>query len=212
MTNAIEQAYRVGVIEPGDAVELPFLHDLGFLVGIITTRLQERGTIELVGSHGLSDQVRDFLRGLQMRRRAGSPPRWRLTRADGVTFEGPYALETLADRGQVGFEITISADGPIDETGAAPAASVDALKQAAIEALAETVATSAMGVVRKALESRAPGLELNEAQPAALVGLLSAVTGLIRAGDPDLDAAGIVSAVSDVLGELIGIHDRESGS
>lgn len=212
MSNAIEQAYRVGVIEPGDAGELPALHDLGFLVGTITPRLQERGTIELVGSHGLEDGVRNFLRGLQMRRRAGSPPRWRLTRADGVTFEGPYALETMADRGQVGFEITISADGPIDETGSAPATSVDALKQAAIEALAETVATSAMGVVRKALETRPPGLEMNEAAPAAVIGLLSAVTGLVRAGDPDLDAAGIVAAVSDVLGELIGIHDREGES
>lgn len=212
MTNAIEQAYRVGVIEPGDAGELPFLHDLGFIVGIVTARLQERGTIELVGSHALTDDTRNFLRGLQMRRRAGSPPRWRLTRADGVTFEGPYALETMADRGQVGFEITISADGPIDETGEAPATSVDALKQAAIEALAGTVASSAMGVVRKAIESRPPGLEMNEAQPAALVGLLSAVTGLIRAGDPDLDGAGIVAAVSEVLGELIGSYDQAGGS
>lgn len=203
MTNAIQEALRLAVLEPGDAVELPHWHELGLTVATTSARTGYRGAIEVAGKAILGDSAIQFLRNRLLNvGKPSSVSRYRLTRVDGVVVEGPFALE-LFHFDPSGFELLISCAGELVEKGERDPVAEAARNEVRIVALGEGATDAVRQVALTLIETRPPEVPLDDALSAVLAGGLTALVGAMLAADPTASPDEVEKALLEGVSAIV---------
>lgn len=205
MTNSIEEAFGLSVLEAGDFAELPHWHDLGIVRARTSPRLGYRGAIEVAGKGPVPHSAGLFLRMLLLN--VGKPSavrRWRLTRPDCVVIEGPFALETFAVE-EAGFELLISCAGDLVESGERDPAVEAKRNEARIVALGEGATDAVRKVAMTLIQTRTPEVGLDEALSAVLAGGLTGLVAVMLAADPKATPDEVEAAISEAVSSIMGV-------
>ena len=202
--NAIEEAVRLAVLDPGSPEETPSWHELGRVIARTYVRTGYKGGLEVVAGGALDPGAAFFLRNCQL---AGSVRRWRVTRSDGSTFEGPFALESYAPLfvpdsvpAEVQrFELSIAPAGEI-VSSAEPGeeeieARVIALGQAASEGFTKLAGTM--------IETRPSEVPLDDALSAVLAGGITGLVVVMLSADPDATVGDVQAVFAEALVETM---------
>lgn len=208
--NAIEEAVRLAVLDPGSPDEEPGWRELGRVVARTYVRTGYKGGLEVVAAGALNAGAAFFIRNCQL---SGSIRRWRVTRADGTTFEGPFSLESYAPRFVEDsdppvvetFELSIAPAGEIDEK-AGETIDLAAVAKRQEQAVAAIVAGS-KDAVRKVCETlvrnRGPYADFPSAVAAVMTGSLQAILEVQVAANPDLGQEELEAVMKDASSALI---------
>ena len=206
MTSAIQEAIRLELLREG-AEPL----DFGFVIATTSARLGWRGTIDVVGRGVvLPAETVSFMRDRLINEARETPvDRYRITRADGVTIEGPFGLETFASRQKpapaAGFELVITSEGDQVESGERDPAEEAKRAEARVVVMGEGATDAVRQVALTLIETRPPEVPLDDALSAVLAGGLTGLVMTMIAADPTAKPEQIEKALLEGVSSIIGV-------
>lgn len=201
MTNTIQEALRLELLAGDGQAEAV---DFGLVLASTSARLGYRGPIEVAGKVALPKPVVAAMRDKLINEERETPvDRYRITRADGVTIEGPFALETFSTKGPT-FELVISCAGELEETGERDPAFEAKADEARLAALVEGARDGFAKVAETLVSTRPPEMGLDVAVSAVLTGGLDGLIRVMVAAAPDSTAAEVEETIVAGVRALVG--------